>query len=85
MTYSVRLTANAAAELRAALEGFPVRDARAAIIARLAALGRNPSLGTRMPHGPLEGRMAYAFRVSWPPLTRQFTVFYQYDQDERTL
>jgi hypothetical protein len=29
--------------------------------------------------------MAYTFRLSWPPLTRQFTAFYQFAADEQTI
>jgi hypothetical protein len=85
VSYSVLLTSRAIEDLRAALQRFPVRSAREAVFERLRELGQNPSLGTRVTHGPLEGRMAFTFRIAWPPLARQFTAFYAFGQDEQTL
>lgn len=80
MSYSIELAERAAAKLRRFKpDVFPE------VVEQLDRLGKRPRLGTRIPNGPLEGRMAYTFRVARPPGAWTFTVLYLFTPDETKL
>ncbi len=80
MSYSVLVPTEIAERIRACPRVFLDE-----IFEQLERLGEDPDLAHRIPEGPLEGRMAYTFRVSRPPLSFRFTVLFQYHADEQHL
>jgi len=48
-------------------------------------LALNPSLGSSIWFGPLEGRSMYAFRVTAPPLVMNVGIVYTQDDERRCL
>lgn len=80
MSYRIELSETAASKIRKFRPDI-LPDA----MEEIERLGANPRLGTRIPEGPLAGRMAYTFRVFRAPLVLKLTVLYQFTEDEKRI
>jgi mRNA-degrading endonuclease RelE of RelBE toxin-antitoxin system len=77
MPYKVRIPDSVLERIRSVVPPIESQVRRC-----LAELGRKPRLGTPIRGGALDGLMAYQFRVTRAPLSREFAVLYAFDPDE---